>query len=148
MTWPWRLLISDSVICMSKVPLLRQHVVHLVMQLQRWSLVRDITVLEQIYGAVVLFSTRWYAVTCHLRTPRHLISTRKLWELNILCQSSFQASAKTLLEGFWTLTQSIVLVLMISEIILGHSRLRIETEIWAISQVRKKCLSRISFTKR
>ena len=91
---------------------------------------------------------QWYVDIYLLKTPKHQTCTRKSWELSTHYLNSFQANAKTWSEEFWTQIQREDLQSMTSEITLGHYKLKIEIEIWAISQVKKKCHLMINFMRK
>ena len=124
---------------MSKQLHLRQLVDLLAMQPQKWSLVRDTMGWEQIFGAVVWFSTPWSAGTFHLRIQRPPTSTRRLWEPTTLSQNSCLANARIWSEGFWTLTQRLGSLWTISEITLGLFKWRTSSETKECSQEKKRC---------
>lgn len=148
MIWLWRSLTSVSATCTSQGPLWRQLVARLAMRPRRWSPARDTTVSRLIFGAAVWYSTLWFAVIFHLRTQKLQICTRKSWEQNTLFPSSYRASAKTSLEESWTQIPSKGSEWMTLEIILGPSWSRTETEIWAFSLEKRRCLLKKNFSTR
>lgn len=89
-----RLSILVSVTCTSREQLSRQPVGLLAMLPQKWSLERDTTDSELIFGVVELYFMPWCVDIYHSKIQKHPTSIRKLWVLNIHSQSSYQDNAK------------------------------------------------------
>lgn len=133
---------------MSREQLSKLHVVLLVTQHQKWLQAKGTTGSKLIYGAVELFSTLWFAVISHSRTPKLQIYIRKLWMLSTLFPNSCQANVRTLLGEFLIPTQSKGTASRISEITPGLCWWRTGTEIKDCSQARKRCLLRRNYLRK
>ena len=125
---PWKSLTLAWVTCTHlgvqkswRLPVGHHAMLHL-----RWLLERGTLDWSLMSGAVVLCSMQWSVASCHLKTPKLLICTKRSWLVTISFQSSCLKTVLISYLKFLTLIQKRDMALMKSEAILGLSSKKID----------------------